>query len=158
MRITPLLRLFIISAASRKATSGKEISDIVNSITLEEWKPGPGMLYPLLNKMEKERLLEASLGKGERRREVIYSSTKKGKKYLEEYGKKMMFESEMDAHIPLMLYFIHEMTEEEIKTVMKDIKRMNGWRKKILELPPKKRKEMLLKAMNAFKGFMGETK
>lgn len=79
-----MLALAVLAFAEKEPLSGKAFAEKVGVLTKGEWKMSPGLVYPLLTRMEREGLLKSQMfaphGKG--RREIAYSPTAKGKAFL----------------------------------------------------------------------------
>ncbi len=105
--------LFILAETSEKPISGKELMDSISRITEGSWCPSPGAAYPLLRRMEKDDLIKCTLGLGGGRRQILYSSTAKGKARLAEHRKHMVEKSEgmFRMLLPLMMRILHRRSE-----------------------------------------------
>lgn len=74
--------LIILSALAKQPMHGYALSEHIKDEMAEAFKFGVGMLYPLLHKLEQEKLIQGewqSFGGASRR---VYSLTKKGQKSL----------------------------------------------------------------------------
>ena len=65
-------RYFILELLTTKPYTGKEIIDAATQQSDGEWKPSPGLIYPLLGRLLDEGLIEES-------KDGKYQITKKGK-------------------------------------------------------------------------------
>ena len=129
--------LFVLSETSEKQISGKELIDSISRITGGMWCPSPGAAYPLLRRMEKDGLIKCTLGPGEGRRKILYSSTEKGRDKLKEHRKHMVEKSEgmFRMLMPLMMRILHRRCEHLSKK-MADLSDMVVWnRTYMMSLP-----------------------
>ncbi|MEG0371919.1 MAG: PadR family transcriptional regulator [Clostridium sp.] len=55
---TTLAKLFILHFLSHKSCYGNELMDDIEKSLNYQWKPSPGMIYPLLRNMEDDLLIE----------------------------------------------------------------------------------------------------
>ncbi len=84
-----MLKLAVLAVAERGPVSGKAFSEKVEALTQGGWRISSGLVYPLLRKMEGEKLVKCDIaaqceGSGRGRRELAYSLTAKGKAFLKE--------------------------------------------------------------------------
>ena len=73
-------RYFILKLLKTKPHTGKEIIDYAAEQTQGNWKPSPGLIYPLLGRLLDERLIEET-------KDGKYKITKKGKTTSEDVDK-----------------------------------------------------------------------
>ncbi|MFH0972032.1 MAG: PadR family transcriptional regulator [Candidatus Micrarchaeota archaeon] len=115
--IRGMLELFVLVECKNKHSSGKDIVDAAVRLSDGGWKPSAGSIYPLLQKMEKECLIKASLRKQEKgRREITYVITPKGTHELE-IGKENLEKttnSMMMAINPILMRITQEFDDDEI--------------------------------------------
>lgn len=74
--------LLVLGALAQKPMHGYALSEYLKDAMAENFRFGVGMLYPLLHKLEQDKLIEGkweTLAGQERR---VYSLTRKGKKIL----------------------------------------------------------------------------
>ncbi|MEM0141108.1 MAG: PadR family transcriptional regulator [Thermoplasmatales archaeon] len=74
------LRYLILRITQKEPSTGAMIMDSLEEITLGRWRPSPGHVYPLLEEMSDEGLLNVDIRDGKK----FYSATNKGKETLEE--------------------------------------------------------------------------
>ncbi|WXG44802.1 MAG: PadR family transcriptional regulator [Promethearchaeati archaeon SRVP18_Atabeyarchaeia-1] len=77
-----LLRFYILSLLTKKPMKGYEIIRDIEDRTSGVWKPGPGSIYPMLESMKKEGMVQASpspKGGMRPRRGTSLQITEKGK-------------------------------------------------------------------------------
>lgn len=79
-----LLPLYVLYILSLGSTNGNDISHKVGERTNGLWIPSTGGIYPLLNKLEKEKLVEGKWDDSKKKIQKIYTLTEKGYKELEE--------------------------------------------------------------------------
>ncbi len=70
-------RYFILDLLKNRSCTGKEIIDIAVEQSNGIWKPSPGLIYPLLKRLQEERLIEEEGGNK-------YKITTKGKSTTED--------------------------------------------------------------------------
>ena len=84
-------RYYILQQLKEHPHTGKEIIDSANEASAGEWKPSPGLIYPLLGRLLDEGLIEEN-GNGK------YQITDKGKVILADMQNwKMNMQSQMDT-------------------------------------------------------------
>ena len=84
-------RYYILQQLKKQPHTGKEIIDSANEASAGEWKPSPGLIYPLLGRLLDEGLIEEN-GNGK------YQITDKGKVILADMQNwKMNMQSQMDT-------------------------------------------------------------
>jgi len=149
-----LLKLFILCEAE-KPVSGKKITERIASLTLGNWKPSPGAIYPLLRKMEDGGLIKSELSDAEGRREITYVITAHGRKHLAEGRQKVMQRGDMGTvFLPLITKIVYNFDDTEIKELSEQFERFNRFREQFLKLPEKRRKESFTKLCAIFEKVM----
>ena len=89
-------RYYILQQLKKQPHTGKEIIDSANEASAGEWKPSPGLIYPLLGRLLDEGLIEEN-GNGK------YQITDKGKVILADMQNwKMNMQSQMDTVIKML--------------------------------------------------------
>ena len=84
-------RYYILQQLNKQPHTGKEIIDSANEASAGEWKPSPGLIYPLLGRLLDEGLIEES-------KDGKYQITDKGKVILADMQNwKMNMQSQMDT-------------------------------------------------------------
>ena len=141
-----MLPSFVLYEAKRGA-SGKEICDKAAEITGGKWKPSPGSVYPLLRSLEEDGLVEPKLSRASGRREIVYHTTSKGLKALDESRKRLISEfDEMFAVVgPLAMRVVHEFDDDELREFEESQEKIAEFKKSVLALPKEKRKKLLHK-------------
>lgn len=74
-----LLPLYILYILSLEPTNGNEISHKIGERTDGKWIPSTGGIYPLLKKMEKEKLVKGKWDDSNKKMQKIYTLTHFGK-------------------------------------------------------------------------------
>ena len=80
-----MLELAVLAACEKgRPISGKGFVDKVSALTQDRWRVSPGLVYPLLRRMERDKLVHCEIAKasGRGRRELEYSMTPKGAAFL----------------------------------------------------------------------------
>lgn len=139
------LELFVLAECNRAPTSGKQAMAALKSITRGKWTPGPGAIYPLLAKLEKKGFLKPVLADGGGRREILYSLTASGRRFLAEKKKKFCEEVTrlMSAAWPLMMRIMHNADEESMAEIEEHFKTMERFKNTLFSMPRAKRKVLL---------------
>ncbi|MEM0127684.1 MAG: PadR family transcriptional regulator [Thermoplasmatales archaeon] len=74
------LRYLILGITQKQPSTGAMIMDSLEQMTMGRWRPSPGHVYPLLEEMTDEGLLNMEIKEGRK----LYSPTDKGKQALDE--------------------------------------------------------------------------
>ncbi len=77
-----LLPLYVLHLVAQKPRYGNEIMDIIAERTGGQWISNPGAIYPLLNELEKQGLIEGIWEDPQKRTIRIYSLTRAGEQEL----------------------------------------------------------------------------
>ncbi|WP_446899128.1 PadR family transcriptional regulator [Clostridium sp. LBM24168] len=78
-----LLPLYVLYILSLGPSSGSDISHKIGNRTTGKWIPSTGGIYPLLKKLEKNKMVEGRWDDSNRKIQKMYSLTDAGKKELE---------------------------------------------------------------------------
>lgn len=78
-----LLPLYVLYILSVEPTSGSDISHKIGERTDGKWIPSTGGIYPLLKKMEKNKLVEGNWDSSSKKMQKIYTLTELGEYELE---------------------------------------------------------------------------
>jgi len=81
------LKFFILNALSKKPLHGYKIMQCIGNSCLNLWKPTAGSMYPALEELRKEALIELKKEATTGRKKKEYAITAAGRKRLEELGK-----------------------------------------------------------------------
>ncbi|MGC8645190.1 MAG: PadR family transcriptional regulator [Thermoplasmata archaeon] len=73
------LRYLVLSIARKQPSTGAMIMDSLERMTLGQWRPSPGHIYPLLEEMRNEGLLNMEMKDGKK----LYTPTDKGNEVLD---------------------------------------------------------------------------
>lgn len=84
-----LLRILILDIASKSPASGVEIAQKISEMTNGEWKPSPGSIYYILDRLTKDELIGG-----------IFTPTKGQKKYITTARGKSQLTLEKEALLP----------------------------------------------------------
>ena len=76
--------MYMLSMISRGEETGYSLMQSIEEKTKGTWRPGPGTIYPLLRRLDKEDLIKSKRSKNKDRDSTSYSITVKGKKELEQ--------------------------------------------------------------------------
>jgi len=79
-----LLPLYVLYILSLDATNGYDISQKIGERTKGLWVPSTGGIYPILNKLEKEKMVEGKWDDTKKKIQKIYTITDAGLKELED--------------------------------------------------------------------------
>lgn len=80
--IKGFLRLYLLHLLSTSECYGAEMAELISITNKGHWKPSPGSLYPLLNKLEKEGLIAGKWDTEQPPPRKRYSITDKGREEL----------------------------------------------------------------------------
>ncbi len=89
-RISGWLKISILAMLVKGPMHGYAMIKEVERITGGEWVPAPGSLYPTLNELVREGMIEAREERVGGRKRVIYSITDKGVRFLVEKADKLI--------------------------------------------------------------------
>ncbi len=123
------LKMLVLRLLAEEPMHGYRILRRVSELTGDKWKPAPGTLYPLLEHMEKEGLIETHAverGKVKSGERILYRLTDKG---WEEFAGKLKYKT--DALISMYSFILcggiktlyengHEKVAKEIYQSIKD--------------------------------------
>jgi len=79
-----LLPLYVLYILSVDATNGYDISQKIGERTKGLWVPSTGGIYPILNKLEKEKMVTGKWDDSKKKVQKIYTITEDGLKELED--------------------------------------------------------------------------
>ena len=79
-----LLPLYVLYILSLDATNGYDISQKIGERTKGLWVPSTGGIYPILNKLEKEKMVVGKWDDSKKKIQKIYTITEEGLKELED--------------------------------------------------------------------------
>ncbi|MGQ4833647.1 MAG: PadR family transcriptional regulator [Candidatus Asgardarchaeia archaeon] len=85
-----IIEYVILSILKKDKSHGYDLMNEIKRITGGAWKPSHSMVYPLLNDLEKRKVIEKVDEKEKDARKNIYKITDEGIKYLREKEKRMM--------------------------------------------------------------------
>ncbi len=89
-RISGWLKISILAMLVKGPMHGYAMIREVERITGGEWVPAPGSLYPTLNELVREGMVEAREERIGGRRRIVYSITDEGIKFLVEKADKLI--------------------------------------------------------------------
>ena len=79
---TELTKLYTLHLLQKKDCHGKELIDTIYKELNYNWKPSPGMVYPLLRALESEGYIEGSWSHIDKRHTRYYRLTEEGYRHL----------------------------------------------------------------------------
>ena len=77
-----LLPLYVLQLVAQKPRYGNEIMDLITEQTAEQWGANPGAIYPLMNTLEEQGLIEGTWDDPTRRTVRVYNLTEFGEQEL----------------------------------------------------------------------------
>lgn len=89
-----LLPIYVLYILSLGATNGNDISHKIGERTKGQWVPSTGGIYPILNKLEKEKMVEGKWDDTKKKMQKIYTITQLGEKELD--NKKTLLKSKIE--------------------------------------------------------------
>jgi DNA-binding PadR family transcriptional regulator len=132
------LKLFALQTISRNPQTGYDLLKDIERKTDGKWVPSKGMIYPLLDDMEKEGLIEIQ-EIGERSKK-IFRITPKGENLLEKVmDKHKEIENQLDVF--RKLFFQTFFTQEKVELA----ELFHILRGKLMDYPDKKEAKKILK-------------
>ncbi len=121
-----ILAVYILHSLQKKPKSGYDLLKEITKKTEGTWTPSKGTLYPLLNKLEEDKLI--SIKRVEQRSKTIYETTEKGILHLTNIKNHA---KEMEEKITQFRNMLSEIINEEKAAI---INRMLQIRKLVLQL------------------------
>lgn len=89
-----LLPLYVMYILSLGPTNGNDISHKIGERTNGRWIPSTGGIYPILKKLEKEKMVEGRWDDPEKKIQKIYTLTNEG--FIELERKKMLLKNKIE--------------------------------------------------------------
>lgn len=89
-----LLPIYVLYILSLGSTNGNDISHKIGERTKGYWVPSTGGIYPILKKMEKQKLIEGRWDNSKKRMQKIYTITILGESELQ--YKKQLLQSKIE--------------------------------------------------------------
>ncbi len=129
-----ILAVYILQSLHKKPKSGYDILKEITEKTKGTWTPSKGTLYPLLGKLEEEKLIQ--IQNIEQRSKTIYETTKQGEKQLSNIKKHT---KEMDEKINQFRNILSEILDEEKKDIINIMLEIRSF---IIQLSPTKHNEV----------------
>lgn len=74
--------MYLLKLLKEESLYGNQIIDAISKKLSGKWKPSPGMIYPMLRKLEKSEYIIGKWAQPDRRSVKRYRLTNKGLKYL----------------------------------------------------------------------------
>lgn len=96
VNITAIVKLFVLYYLREKSCYGNELIDRIEEALQYQWKPSPGMMYPLLRSMEEQLLIEGFWDEPDKKTKRHYKITEIGLKSYEQlklYNRPLLEES-----------------------------------------------------------------
>lgn len=129
-----ILAVYILHTLNKKPKSGYDILKEITEKTHGTWTPSKGTLYPLLTKLEKDKLIQ--INKVEQRSKTVYETTEKGIEQLKNIRKHA---KEMEEKINQFRNMLSEIINQEKSEI---ISTMLQIRKLVIELSQTKHDEI----------------
>lgn len=96
VNITTIVKLFVLYFLKEKSCYGNELIDKIEEALQYQWRPSPGMMYPLLRSMEESFLIEGFWDEPDKKTKRHYKITDIGIKHYEQlklYNRPLLEES-----------------------------------------------------------------
>jgi PadR family transcriptional regulator PadR len=106
-----LLPLYVMQLVAQKPRYGNEIMEIIAERTGGQWVSNPGAIYPLLNLLEEQHLIEGAWEDPQKRTIRIYSLTEKGAQELARL--KAIVHPKLTEAIKVMQGLEHDLSDDE---------------------------------------------
>mgnify|MGYP006282171849 CR=1 FL=1 len=129
-----ILAIYILHSLQKKPKSGYDLLKEITKKTEGTWTPSKGTLYPLLNSLEEDGLIQ--INKIGQRSKILYEPTTKGIKQLSNIKKHAQ---EMEEKISQFRNMLSEIINEEQSEI---ISLMLQSRKLILQISQTKKEEI----------------
>jgi PadR family transcriptional regulator PadR len=114
-----LLPLYVMQLAAQKPRYGNEIMEIIAERTGGQWVSNPGAIYPLLNLLEEQHLIEGVWEDPQKRTIRIYSLTEEGVQELARL--KAIVRPKLTEAIKVLQGLEHDLNGHEGNTTAEDI-------------------------------------
>lgn len=105
-----LLPLYVMYILSLGATNGNDIAHKIEDRTEGLWLPSTGGIYPILKKMEKDKLVSGEWDDPKRKIQKIYSLTEAG--YIELENKKRLLKVKMEEALEVFKIIYNDVYKE----------------------------------------------
>ncbi len=102
-----LLSFYVLSLLAEKKMYGKQIIDQITNMTRGEWKPSPGSIYPMLQKMVRLGLVTVYVDNIRGQSTRVYELTGLGRDAL--WGMREEIKPRLEKTIKLLNYHLHEL-------------------------------------------------
>ncbi len=102
-----LLSFYVLSLLAEKKMYGKQIIDQITSMTRGEWKPSPGSVYPMLQKMVRLGLVTIYLDHAGGQSTRVYELTGSGEEALKDMRQEI--KPRLKKTIELLNYHLQEL-------------------------------------------------
>lgn len=114
-----LLPLYVMQLVAQKPRYGNEIMEIIAERTGGQWVSNPGAIYPLLNLLEEQHLIEGVWEDPQKRTIRIYSLTEEGVQELARL--KAIVHPKLTEAIKVLQALEHDLNGDEEDTTAEDI-------------------------------------
>ncbi|WP_066633532.1 PadR family transcriptional regulator [Desulfolucanica intricata] len=105
-----LLPFYVLSLLAKKKMYGKQIIDHITNMTRGSWKPSPGSIYPMLQKMVKLGLVTQHLENTGGQSTRVYELTGLGREALKDMRKEI--KPRLEKTIQLLSYHLQELEKD----------------------------------------------
>jgi DNA-binding PadR family transcriptional regulator len=105
-----LLSFYVLSLLAENKMYGKQIIDQINSMTRGEWKPSPGSIYPMLQKMVKLGLVTEYVDHARGQSTRVYELTGLGRDALQDMREEI--KPRLKKTIELLNYHLQELEKK----------------------------------------------
>ena len=97
---TTLVKLFILNSLIGKNCYGNELIEGIEKSLDYLWKPSPGMIYPLLRKMEEDMLIEGWWLEPDKKTKRLYKITDVGLKHYDKL--KLIYKPQLEESLTII--------------------------------------------------------
>ncbi|MGL4730263.1 MAG: PadR family transcriptional regulator [Clostridium sp.] len=104
-----LLPIYVLYILSLGATNGNDISNKIGERTNGRWIPSTGGIYPLLKKLEKQKLIIGNWDDSKKKMQKIYKLTADGEKEL--YYKKELLQERIEQALEVFKIIYNDLYE-----------------------------------------------
>ncbi len=151
MRLVGLLEVLTIAYLSKEPMCGKDLVEKIKAKTMGKWEVSFGSIYPLLDKLQKTKIVEVS----KQDRKKVYGVTLQGMEYYLNEREKIMQEmmNSLLDQLPLILELVSDDAKQKnsVSKLVVSIKKLQSL---VHAFPPEQRRDAELRILNDITGFL----
>ncbi len=120
-----LLRFYALLSISQRPKSGYDLMKEIEFKTEGAWRPGPGAVYPVLQKLAKDGLISIRKKSGDGSTQVVYETTQSGLNNIAKVKKAMGLSSERFGIMSSLFIDLME-PDDLVKSVLNSFELYSG--------------------------------